>query len=201
MKRTLAFLLVLTAVAGPALGDSRRLDDPRDSEGPFDVRRVAHAHNGRHVTHSITTHAGWTWHDARCFRTSSKCRAFFRIYLYKTRFGDYRRYVEVFRRQGKTYGFVYRFGPSCFSPTDVCYGQQPETVGRARVSHPDPTTVRMSFPKRFLPSTERPYFWSAYVIFWRRNECSNDSGSAPRNGYFCWDHSPNRGAPPIKHRV
>ena len=205
MKRGTLFLLVIGLIAAPALGDTARFRDQRDTEGPFDIRAIAHGHDGALLTHTIRTHGKWTWRDARCFRNSSKCRAFFRFYFSRKRYSrGYHRYIDVFRWHGKTYATMYRFKPDCYSTIDVCLGATPEEVGEPAVDRPSPRAVRVAFPESWLgPRVRDRYFWRAYVVFWRKRNCPQDSDAwqTATGGYWCWDYAPNIGRPPRAHRL
>jgi hypothetical protein len=203
--RRAALLLVLASLVvalAPARADVRKHRDPRDTNGPFDLRAVSHGHtaSGR-ITHTFETEGRWTWRRARCFENSSKCRAFFRIYFFRGPEIERERYIDVFRRNGKTYARMYRWRPSCFRPTAVCTGYQPEEVARPRVTRPDRRRLRVGFHPRALGQAVKSYQWSAYVVFWHRNECRQDSQERFNNGYLCWDYAPDLRERRIVHRL
>jgi hypothetical protein len=197
MKRILLAATVLALVAGPlaqtAWPDADSSVDSRDTDGPFDIRVLAHGHDRPQLTHTLRTHRAWRWREARCFKQSSKCRAFFRLHFYRSRHSDEHRYIDVWRREGKTNAAMYRWKPDCFSRTGICVGASPEEVGKPEVDRPDNRSLRVSFPKRFLGDRAQDrYFWRAYVVFWRKSECDRDSSSTHVNGggYWCWDYAP-----------
>ena len=205
MKRAILFSLVMCLIAVPAAADTGLVRDKRDTEGPFDIRAAIHEHSGNLLTHTIRTHGKWKWRDARCFKDTSKCRAFFRFYFSRRQTsGGYHRYVDVFRRGGRTFATMYRFAPDCFSTLGVCSGASPRKVGEPDVHRPGPRSLKVSFPEGWLGKRVHDhYFWRANVVFWREKECPQDSHpwSTVRGGYLCLDYARDIGRLPQRARI
>jgi hypothetical protein len=171
MRAGIAALLVIPLLAGTALGDVVTRRDPKDTPGRLDIRRISHGHAGDGaVVHTISTYRRF---PSRLLKGRGGA---FGVFLFDPD-EERIRLVVVRWRNGRLRAPVFDWDDG--------------RVGTARVSRPNPRTVRLVIPKGALGSLgEAPgYSWFAVSMY-------RDGGACK---HWCEDVAPNRR--PIRHVI
>jgi hypothetical protein len=156
-----AIMLAFTLMGDPAVADTLSRDDPRDTLGRLDIRRVRHGHAGSdEVTHTISTYR-------RFGSRSLQGRTHFIIDMFLND-GDDERFIVIFWRNGSLRAPVFR--------GDLT------RAGTARVTRPNRRSVKVTVREMILGDPSK-YAWVALLISHRGAQCSGEEG--------CHDLAPN----------
>jgi hypothetical protein len=166
----IAALLLVPLLAGSAVGDVVTRRDPKDTPGRLDIRRISHGHKDDAVVHTVSMYRRF---PSRLLEGRGRALGIFLFNREEERV----RIVVVQWRNGRLRAPVFDW--------------EEGRVGTARVSRPNPRTIRVVISESVLGGLgESPgYRWFALTVF-------KDGGRCKR---WCEDTAPNRR--PIRHRI
>lgn len=160
--------VTVAALAGASVGRAR-LDDPNDTRGPLDVRRVWFDPEAGPPQWTVVTFSPWS-------PQQSQDRAFAFIFL-DTRKGEHPDYYVVIRSNGHTFtGSLWR---DLIGSGDVRLGPVPVSMGSGDAS----VTVEVPLARLEFGALRTSYRWSVVTTF---------TGRVCR--ITCVDHVPDQGA-------